>query len=75
MLNKITIEDFHRFNGKNVRITYKYFFGGKSHREGRLEVEEYWAYLYDEGKSGSDYNGAFELKHGLNEIISIELME
>jgi len=67
------------YEGKFVIIKYS-FSGGKiiAIRKGRLKInKDGWAYTYDRGKSGLQYNGAWKIDTGKEiypEILSVELM-
>ena len=68
MKNKIL-----KLEGKKVEITYKNALDTPIKRKGNLVVDQDWAYVYDEGKSGNQYNGAFCLKteNDIKKIINI----
>ena len=70
----VTIEDFNKLEGSEVEIIYRHLHGNNAKREGRLEIEHGWAYVYDKGKRGKNFNGAFDLNEELKEIISIQLI-
>lgn len=57
--------------GMQVEIEYKNSMGNLVQRKGRLEYEDGWYYLYDEGKKGADFNIAISQNDSKN-IISIE---
>lgn len=48
------------FNHQYVEITYN-ISGSTETVTGKLEIERNWCYLYDDGKSGQDYNVAFPI--------------
>lgn len=74
---KPTIENFKKLEGEEVIIYYVHLFGNTVKRKGRLELDRGWAYVYDEGKSGQEFNGAFHIEDPkeLKEIVGLELME
>lgn len=49
------------FNHQYVEITYTNSMGYTKKATGKLEIERNWCYLYDDGKSGQDYNVAFPI--------------
>lgn len=49
------------FNHQYVEITYTNSMGYTKKTTGKLEIERNWCYLYDDGKSGQDYNVAFPI--------------
>lgn len=49
------------FNHQYVEITYTNSMGYTKKATGRVEIERNWCYLYDDGKSGQDYNVAFPI--------------
>ncbi len=53
-------EILHSLINQKVEITTRYVYGVNS-TVGRLEIDGDWAYLYDEGKNGSDYKLAINL--------------
>lgn len=74
--NKITKEELLKYQNQEVEIRFKHFMGGIGRRVGRLEIDEDWAYVYDEGKSGCHYNGAFHIGDRYkNDIIYIRKIE
>ena len=60
---------FKRFEGKLVRVEFVNALGNIMEREGYLETEDKWAYLYDKGKGGNNYNCA--LNTSKNNVVSI----
>lgn len=72
-----TLELFTELIGKVIKVYYIHIFDHTCQRTGRLEMKDGWAYLYDEGKSGQEYNGAFHIKdpEQLEGIIGIEIVE
>jgi len=68
MKNKIL-----QLEGKQVEITYRNALDLPVKRKGNLVIDQDWAYVYDEGKSGNQYNGAFCLKTeiDINKIVNI----
>lgn len=62
-----------QLKGKQVEITYGNALDLPIKRKGNLVVDQDWAYVYDEGKSGNQYNGAFCLKteNDIKKIINI----
>jgi len=65
-----------KYHDQEVEIRFKHFMGGIGRRVGRLEIDGDWAYVYDKGKSGCHYNGAFHIDDRYeNEIIYIRKLE
>ena len=63
-------KDLKKFDGKNVELKFKHFMGGVGRRVGWVEIEDGWLYVYDNGKTGQNYNGAFKMSE--NEILEIK---
>ena len=68
MKNKIL-----QLEGKQVEITYMNALDLPIRRKGNLVIDQDWAYVYNEDKTGKQYNGVFCLKteSDINKIISI----
>ncbi|MEG2120458.1 MAG: hypothetical protein RRZ64_00190 [Rikenellaceae bacterium] len=65
-------EVFKKFNGKKVSVTLINTLSLPIHKTGRLEIDGDWAYLYDDGKDGKEYNVAINMnKNNVTEIIAI----
>ena len=61
-----------KLEGKKVDITYRNALDVEIQRKGILVIEQDWAYVYDEGKTGNEYNGAFCLQKGhIEKIVAI----
>ena len=59
--------------GKLVELKYKNSMDNIIERKGRLEKDLDWYYLYDEGKSGNQFNIAIQEKD-LNKVVSFKCM-
>ena len=66
----VSKKELSKFNGKCVELKFKHFMGGVGKRSGWVEIEKGWLYVYDNGKSGQNYNSAFKLDE--EEIIEIK---
>ena len=66
----VTKKKLLKFNGKCVELKFKHFMGGVGIRSGWVEIDKGWLYVYDNGKSGQDYNGAFKIDD--KEILEIK---
>lgn len=65
-------EVFKKFNGKKVSVTLINTLSLPIHKTGRLEIDGDWAYLYDDGKDGKEYNVSINMnKNNVTEIIAI----
>lgn len=63
-------KELKKFDGKCVELKFKHFMGGVGRRFGWVEIDSGWLYVYDNGKSGQNYNGAFKISE--NEILEIK---
>jgi len=59
--------------GKIVELKYKNSMDNIIERKGRLEKDLDWFYLYDEGKSGNQFNIAIQEKD-LNKVVSLNVL-
>lgn len=68
------LDDLQRHQQHEVKIRFRHLYGFITSVSGKLDLDKDWAYLYDEGKSGSDYNGAFHIAdpEQLARIVSVE---
>lgn len=66
-------EVFKKFIGCKISVTILNSMGMTIDKVGYLEIEDDWAYLYDKGKSGSNYNVAINLNK--NNVISIRTLD
>lgn len=59
--------------GKIVELKYKNSMDNIIERKGRLEKDLDWYYLYDEGKSGNQFNLAIQEKD-LHKVVSLNVL-
>lgn len=67
------IELFSESVGKIVELKYKNSMDNIIERNGRLEKDLDWYYVYDEGKSGNQFNIAIQEKE-LNNVVSLNVL-
>lgn len=60
---------FKRFEGKKVQVQFVNSIGLLIEKRGYVETEDNWAYLYEKGKEGNNYNVA--LNTSKNNVVSI----
>lgn len=63
---------FKKFEGLKVRVQIVNGFGLPVDRQGYVEVEENWAYLYEKGQKGNRYIMAINTNR--NSVVSVEVI-
>lgn len=63
---------FKKFEGLKVRVQIVNGFGLSVDRQGYVEVEENWAYLYEKGQKGNRYIMAINTNR--NSVVSVEVI-
>ena len=63
---------FKKFEGKRVRVILNNSMGIFIEKNGCVETEDEWAYLYKKGKEGNEYEVAINTRK--NNVVSIEIV-